>query len=145
MGFGLIARLNEVFQNLDIVELTAIAAKENEVKMVDLNRDQMNEGVASTGDFIRPDYTPFTVAQKRLKGQRYDVVTLRDTGAFQDNMYQTISGSQYDFFSRDSKAVDLHTKYAPEIFGLTPDSRKKAWNEFLANSVRSQINTKLQS
>jgi len=142
---GLIGKLVEVFNNLDLVQETAKAAKDNEDKMVALNRDQMNEGIASTGDYIKPDYTRLTVEQKKIKGQRYDVVTLRDTGAFQGEMYQIISGDKYDYFSRDSKAVSLHNKYAPEIFGLTPDSRATAWREFLAPAVRQQINIKLQS
>ena len=144
MGKGLISRLNEVFQSLDLVELTAIAAKENEVKMVDLNRDQMNEGILSTGNTIEPPYTQFTVDHKIKKHQRYDVVTLRDHGDFQDEMYQIISGRQYDYFSHNYIAGKLQFNYSPEIFGLTPESRRKAWNKFLANSVRTQINTKLQ-
>lgn len=79
----------------------------------------MYEGINSDGEIRKPDYTPTTVSIKIRKGQRHDVVTLKDKGDFYQAMGIDIRADEFIVTSFDPKTGKLVNKYGEEIFGLS--------------------------
>lgn len=86
--------------------------------------DQLEErGVDSIG---RPlgDYAPYTIIEKKLKGQRYDHVTLKDTGAFYDSWVVTVNRNYIEIDADDTSHYDvpLFQVWGEDVLGLTPEN-----------------------
>lgn len=104
------------------------AILENEKIILDMNVDQLNiSGINSLGVSINSyaPYTPVTIEIKRKKGQPYDRVTLRDTGAFHKGFIIKADREGFSITSTDGKTEELETRYGEEIFGLTDDNMGK--------------------
>jgi len=121
-----IREMLERWQDINLQAIAGDAMSNHNQEITDLNREQMNEGYRADGTPITPKYKGFTIAEKQRKGQRWDVVTLRDTGAFQNKMETIIAGSKFTIISKDEKSRDLELKYG-SIFGLTESGKKEAW------------------
>jgi hypothetical protein len=121
-----IKEMAERWHKLNLLQITGDAMVTNDAKIVELNREQLNEGVRADGSPITPKYTPFTIMKKIEKGQRFDVVTLRDTGSFQDKMKLFVAGAKFTVVSQDEKAKKLEGKYG-DIMGLSDSGKKEAW------------------
>lgn len=80
-------------------------------QMLQWNQDQLNEGKRSDDSFISPRYKGMTIAQKKIKGQPFDKVTLRDTGDFQEGIRIKIADNKAEFFGTNWKTLDLEIKY----------------------------------
>lgn len=97
-------------------------------KIIYLNTiEQLFErGIDSDGDSLRPDYSPNTVIFKQEKGQRYDHVTLNDTGVFYDSFVVTVGK---DFFLIDADPQKDETNlldiYGQDVLGLTEQSKEE--------------------
>ena len=121
-----IRQMAERWAKINLVDITGDAMVRNDERIVELNKEQMNEGVTSHNVPITPKYTPFTIMKKIEKGQRFDVVTLRDTGSFQDKMKLIMGGDKFAITSTDEKTRKLEIKYG-DIFGLSDSGNKEAW------------------
>lgn len=64
-------------------------------------------------------YAPKTIARKKKKGQKTNVITLRDTAMFYNSMFLEVDGSSYDISSKDPKAARLVDSYGESILDLT--------------------------
>lgn len=94
-----------------------------------------NEGRDIDGNELTPFYAPVTQDIKEKKGQPYDRVTLRDTGAFYESFKAEYDGSgNMVFYATDEKLDDegdmvntldnlLIPKYGDRIMGLTEDDK----------------------
>jgi hypothetical protein len=116
----LIAKINKVPNEVQRLVMNEIAQNTNILE--DLNAEQLNKGIDSKGQKITPDYTPFTKAIKRAKGQPTDRVTLKDTGDFYSSIDYSANFSGVDYTATDSKTNDLTEKYGDDILGLTDES-----------------------
>lgn len=109
-------------------------------KVLDLNRDQLDQGIRSDGSQIGPDYKAITVKYKQSKGQPYDRVTLKDQGDFYDGLRVFGSYGRMDIYGTDWKTQSLEYKYndgpTSTILGLTENS---------LNFLRAMIRPELQS
>ena len=99
---------------------------ENEEKeMAEINREQLDDGEYTTGNDITPAYTSLTVSIKKAKGQRFDKVTLRDTGNFHNSISYDVVDNSVIISASDSKTAKLNRKYrrkkGREIYGLQPE------------------------
>lgn len=141
---GLISKLNSVFSTFDLVEATAIALEQNHELIVELNKAQLNQGELSDQSFL-PPYKNVTKKIRAEYGLQTDVMDLSFTGSFQSRFYLSLSGKQYSILSDDSKTDLLIKRYSEKIFGLIPENRLAAWNQFLQPSVRQQLINKLRS
>ena len=99
---------------------------ENEEKeMAEINREQLDDGEYTTGNDITPAYTSLTVSIKKAKGQRFDKVTLRDTGDFHNSISYDVVDNSVIISASDSKTAKLNRKYrrkkGREIYGLQPE------------------------
>jgi hypothetical protein len=95
------------------------AVKEHEKVVILLQQEQMFHGDDSIGGEIDPKYTPFTIQQKRKKGQPTDRVTLKDTGSFYREMFVKYGREDFIVSSRNRKRLKLERKYGTDIWGLT--------------------------
>jgi hypothetical protein len=117
----LLDRLNKIDHKAILIKII----QENEVKLCDILRDQMRMGLGGTFD-ITPPYFPAyrnykrTLASYKAGGK----VDLYVTGNFQNAMFIRISGTQYEFDSRDWKRTDLLEKYGEDIFILNELSKE---------------------
>lgn len=108
------------------LDYAAEAMGENAEEGTNYNREQMFKGVTSDEKRITPEYRPATVREKRKKGDPSDRVTLSDTGRFYEGMFLRVDTVTYTFDSDDPKTEKLRKKYGDKIFGLTSES-KRAW------------------
>lgn len=126
-----IADFRRKWEKINLIELTTDAMEAEAANVTDLNRDQMDEGRLRTGGNITPDYKPITVYFKQQQGKEYRFVTLKDSGEFQSKMFLSIAGDRFKIDSSDSKAGSLTAKYSEDIFGLTSENKRLAWNELI--------------
>lgn len=105
--------------------------QENEDRIIDLNLQQLYDGLNADGSPIEPEYTPFTVAIKRRKGQPSDRVTLRDTGDFWEGIALKVFETEFELIGTDSKTDKLKAKYGDLIIGLSEESRLRLLNDIL--------------
>lgn len=96
-------------------------------ELVAYNHDQLQHGILSTGEDIRPYYSDFAYADKKHQqnskaGFRHP--DLKDKGNFY-KQFQVSAGFTgiYTIESRDFKAPKLEEKYGKFIFGLTKQNK----------------------
>lgn len=119
--------LEQVFEDKDI-----------QLDIANLNRDQMYEqGIDSKGESLG-EYSQFTVGEKIKKGQRYDHVTLRDSGYMQDSI-EVKSEKQEVVISADMKKPDTDLEAIfPNALGLTDENLQKIQG-FIFPEVRKKV------
>lgn len=83
-----------------------------------------NKGEDSEGLDLYPFYSKNTILYKQEKGQPYDRVTLKDTGAFYKSFTVTVAN---DYFEIDADPVkeenNLFSIYGEDVLGLTEESK----------------------
>ena len=103
-------------------EFVLEAAKDDEKFILDTNRDQLyNEGTTHQPQSLG-QYAASTVQYKARTGQRYDHVTLRDTGDFHASFFIVYEADEFTIYADDEKTALLTSRYGNEILGLTPDN-----------------------
>jgi hypothetical protein len=121
-----IVRLNKLFSSLksDAIWFNVV---DQEVKdmIIQMNtEDQLEEqGIDSLGRSLG-DYSPYTIIEKQLKGQRYDHITLKDTGAFYDSWVVTVSRDAITIDADDTSLYDqpLFQVWGEDVLGLTDEN-----------------------
>ena len=116
--------------------------KENESVIVDMNAENQlfEKGVNALGVSIssyRP-YSDKTVEIKKMKGQPFNRVTLRDTGDFHSAFFVRVSRENFSIDSTDWKTKKLVKKYGDQkgdIFGLTDENLTELITEYVAPEV----------
>lgn len=76
-------------------------------------------------------YSPMTMEIKRMKGQPYDRVTLRDTGDFHQSFRVEATLKDFVISADDWKAEKLKKKYGKGIFGLTEENLRELTWEYI--------------
>lgn len=74
------------------------------------------EGEDGLGEKLKK-YSPFTVSEKKRKGDRFEVTTLNDTGQFYNSFDVRVNGNQVSIYANDIH--DLTTKYGQNILTLS--------------------------
>jgi len=100
--------------------LVAQAGSKVEAEMADLNVEQMNEGILSTGKKITPKYSDNYAKMKGFK-----TFNLKLEGDFQSGVFVETKQDYFKFDSIDGKTSDLEWKYSNEIFGIAPKNEQK--------------------
>lgn len=124
-------KLTPEFMEKEILKIV----KQHEADLVDLNVQQMLSGIRADGSEIAPEYSPITVAYKKLRNQPSDRVTLKDSGDFQRYMFADVNHFPIIFDSQDWKTDRLVKKYGEQIFGLTEANKK----EFSEHEIRNDV------
>ena len=112
------------------------AAADNSAEIIRLNTDeQLYQGRDAKGQPLRPRYHPITRDIKRAKGQPFDRVTTRDTGAFHRAFKVTAKKKELAVTSTDPKAPDLEAKYGA-LYGLDPTNLQTFTDDLRPEVVR---------
>lgn len=122
------------FHKLDadkIMQATLKSSTSLQQDILDLNRqDQLyDQGIAADGKFLG-DYSAVTIEGtstfqgKKQKGQRYDHITLNDTGAFYESFKLDIEAQQ-SIITADTQKPDVDLMTYGNILGLTPQSKQR--------------------
>lgn len=109
--------LYEKFAKLDIEDIVYNSIYDTARGYVEKQRLQMYEGKNSDGT-DRPPYAAMTVAIKTRKGQRVDVVTLKDTGDFYKSLFIDIRQDTFVISALDPKTLKIVDRYGDIVFGL---------------------------
>lgn len=121
-----IVRLRKLFKGLDS-DAIWFNAVDQEVKdmIIQMNtEDQLEEeGIDSLGRALG-DYSPYTIIEKQLKGQRYDHITLKDTGKFYDSWVVTVIRDAIIIDADDVSNYDqpLFQVWGEDVLGLTEEN-----------------------
>lgn len=81
-------------------------------------RQLYDKGIDGKGKFLG-HYSPFTIALKKQKGERYDHTTLLDEGDFYEGFFAFGESRLLIMSSRDTKTAELISRYGEDIFTLT--------------------------
>lgn len=124
-------RLLKNLNKLDINDIFFTLWKDNRVQnfIVDLNTEgkptsQLYElGIDSQGNTLG-EYSPYTIQFKIDKGQRFDHVTLKDTGDFYETFKVKPTKKGFEIIANPNKDDDnLFEIYGKEIVGLTEENK----------------------
>lgn len=83
------------------------SVRENEAAVIDMNAEEQlfekgeNRLGVSIADYC--PYSPVTIEEKRMRGQPYNRVTLRDTGDFESSFYIRYLGDSFEITASDGK------------------------------------------
>ena len=122
------ATLKQAYNNwselLKMVEILAVDAMQDSAEEAEnLNREQLYDfGVKASGELL-PDYKLSTIRYKQRKGQIYDHMTLRDTGAFHKSFSLKRDKDSVEMLASDAKTGELMKRYGKDILGLTDGSK----------------------
>jgi len=102
--------------------------------------DQLEEHGIDSMNVSLGEYALFTKAEKIEKGQRYDHVTLKDTGAFYDSFKITVSKTGFIVEADDVAFYDrpLTLVYGLDILGLTNEN-KAFLTDFLIENYQNYV------
>jgi hypothetical protein len=119
-------KLFNFFLELDVDELAFFVSNQNEFKdlVIELNTQKQlfDKGQDSTGKSLG-EYRPFTVREKRRKGQPTDRVTLKDTGDFYESFnVQPFFGGFIIDADAEKDDKDLRDVYGEDIIGLNDEN-----------------------
>ena len=140
-----IKRLLDNAQKVDPNKILIEVIQENEKALCDVLRDQMRMGLAGDGD-IQPGYSPSYLNYKRSLPSYYagGKVDFYLTGDFQKGIYLAISGTQYEFDSRDRKRTKLLDRSGEQIFQLNKLSKELS-QEIVTPKYLKKYHEKLQT
>jgi hypothetical protein len=101
--------------------------------IVYLNKEEQlfQQGIDGNGNELTPEYAPFTISEKQRKGQRFDHVTLKDTGSFYKSFVVSLTAGNEFLIEADTikEGTDLRDKYGVDILGLSEESLDKLIDE----------------
>ena len=128
---------------LSIPATVAACVRENEAVAIDMNAEEQlfEKGENRLGVKIsdyRP-YSPVTVEYKRLKGQPYDRVTLRDEGDFESSFHVRVEADSVQIAASDPKTGALIRKYGPEILGLNAENLQELTAGYIQPALCSRL------
>lgn len=106
----------------------------NKAIVLDLNTKQLFEGRDSQGKNLQPPYKNAKYAELKRRLNPAEVVDLRLTGAFHDSFFINDAEFPVTFGASDEKTGELVTKYGPDIFGLSVESKTE-----LNDQIREEI------
>jgi len=136
----MIDRLTYNLKSIDVYFELQIFFEQSEIEslIIEMQQLQLNEGKRSDNSNITPEYTPYTVFLKRIKGQPSDRVTLKDKGDFYNSIKTSPTDRFLEIFATDRKTDDLQAKYGENILGLNPtniDILRQKFKDYLIQKL----------
>lgn len=116
-------------KKLDPVQAWLFSVDNDETKeeIIRLNtEDQLEEQGVDRNGVSLGGYALFTITEKIQKGQRYDHVTLKDTGAFYNSFVVEVTKDGFSIIADDVAFYDrpLTESYGLDILGLTTENEE---------------------
>lgn len=137
-------RLEQLIKKLKTLDIEALAREvieddSNRRFLEDANALQLKEGLRADGSDITPEYSPFTVEEKKIKGQPFDRVTLKDSGDFWEGIKIKAAGNELTYDATDPKSDKLQEKYGEDILGLSDENKTEFIQAYLADEMQEKI------
>lgn len=130
------------FQN-EINSIIEAVIMENEIAIIELNtEDQLFEQGINTYGVDISDYAPYseiTIEDKKIKGQPYNRVTLRDESDFHDSVFIRYGTDGFSIAASDFKTEDLVKKYG-KVLGLTEENKGELLYSYIVPELKNQLN-----
>jgi hypothetical protein len=128
---------------LDEVKILNAILRDKEFQkfIISLNQnDQLfDEGIDSLGVSLG-DYSDFTKVEKKRKGDRFDHITLLDTGKFYKSFNVTVKNGGFEITADPVKDdSNLYDDFGKDIVGLTPENK-----QFVIDAIREKIITEIR-
>lgn len=135
-----IQEIIDIMESLTADKILAMVLEDNKLKelVVQLNTkgqktsQLFEQGIDARGVSLKQiggtpltdsGYAPFTIEQKKIKGQRFSNITLEDTGAFYASWQVKIRDGFLEITADGRKAdVDLFQEWGHDIVGLTDEN-----------------------
>ena len=117
--------------------------RENEAVVIHMNAEEQlfekgeNRLGVSISDY--QPYSPITIEEKRIRGQPYNRVTLRDTGDFESSFFIRYTPDGFEIAASDWKTDDLVRKYGREIFGLNRENLEELIHSYILPFLRGKL------
>jgi len=144
--FGVLYDLFDRVKKLNEGEAWVFSIDRNvQDEIIRLNtEDQLEEeGIDSLGRKLG-DYSPYTVQIKKEKGQRYDHITLKDTGAFYRSFRVIVKKTGFEIIADDSSKYDvpLTDVFGLDVLGLTEQNKQWLY-DFLIERYHEYVEQKI--
>lgn len=120
MAFETITKLGNGFKKINLDGITERALVDIQADISELNRDQLREGITSTGSFL-PDYSNMSV---QVFGKPSGPIKLYEFGDFYEGIVPEFAQKDFTLSGTDEKTDMLTKRYKQygEVVGLTNDS-----------------------
>ena len=141
------------FTRIDKLLDALIDANSDKMWFFAINKDVQNEIIRmNTEDQLEKDgidslgrslgsYSPLTIMYKKMKGQRYDHVTLKDTGEFYNSWRVTVTVNEVGFDADDQKDdTALFEVYGVDVLGLTDENMQYLKEMIVENYIKFLLN-----
>ena len=145
MEFGVLTDLFNRLEDVSDNKAWAFAMdKETKDDIIQMNTvfQMEQDGVDSLGLPIG-DYSNYTIAIKKRNNQRYDHITLKDTGDFYESFEIVVLNDGFTINANPIKDEDnLFSIYGVDILGLTPENMT-ILSDLIATKYIKYINEQL--
>jgi hypothetical protein len=124
-----VQQLRDRIQQVSVPRIVEYSAEEQREGLADINREQLLQGIESSGNKISPEYASKSYARRKQSmnsAPGLGTPDLKLTGEFHRQLIAKVSEEEIVFSSRDEKNDRLVSKYGEDIFGFTDDGRTKA-------------------
>ena len=95
--------------------------------LVQLQRDQLSEGIDKDGNIRADAYAPYTISEKRRYGEGIgaitDHVTFYMTGSLYESLFYKATGTNFEITSPLPTYEKMIDRITDEEYGLSPDKR----------------------
>ena len=144
---GTIAQLQANINQLDLGKIAMIVVEDFRETIVDINKDQLQDGKRKDGSLIVPQYQSQSYAKwKNKKNGRppFKTPDLKKTGAFYAGFkLKILSKGEFDIYSSDRKSEMLRGRYggqtSKDIFGLNSEGRRILLNDGFEQALIDRV------
>jgi len=146
VNFTRIDKLLDAIAQLDESKMWFFAVdKDVQDEIIRLNTEEQLEeqGIDSLGREIGDGdgYSPLTIMYKKMKGQRYDHITLKDTGEFYNSWVVRVTVNDITIDANDQKEdTALFEVYGVDVLGLTEENLTYIKEMILENYIKYLLN-----
>jgi len=138
-------RLKEVVRNANklnqtqlLIEVFTNVKIKNEIIEYITIEQLYIKGEDGLGNTLK-EYSPFTISEKKRKGERFEVTTLNDKGVFYNSLKVLVNGNQISVYSNDIN--DLSKRYGENILTLSNEGIQKIKPQIIEIAKRYVIET----
>ena len=110
---------------------------QEEIIRINTEEQLYEDGVDSLGRSLG-DYSVFTIQEKKSNGQRYDHVTLKDSGDFYDSFTVRVTNDGWAQDADDSSKYDepLFEVWGIDVLGITDENMKYIKEMIIDNYIK---------
>jgi hypothetical protein len=141
-------QLIQALSEIDPKQLTAETVQETSDTILELNQQQMEQGIDQDGEkihWLKDSHYPYTrqYANRKSKlGLQTSVVDLKLTGNFYRSNKIRIESDEVDYFNDGELGDILEKNYGKQIFGLTDENKQVYREGVFAETFREKFSAK---